>query len=59
MLRDGRPVRVPVTTGLSDGTSIELLSGELGPADAVITGIETPRQQRGNMAPPPGMGGRH
>lgn len=38
VLRDGAPVAVPVTPGLSDGTSTEIASGDVGPGDLVITG---------------------
>jgi HlyD family secretion protein len=40
VLRAGQPVRVAVETGLSDGTSIEIRSGELKEGDLVITGSD-------------------
>jgi len=59
VLRNGAPVRVPVETGLSDGTKIEITSGGLSASDLVITADSTsasstpaPTQQRG------GGGGR-
>jgi HlyD family secretion protein len=57
VLRAGKPVRVNVTTGLSDGTSVELVSGELQPGDAVVTGLDSAAPHAQGMAPPPGMGG--
>jgi HlyD family secretion protein len=56
VLRAGKPGPVQVVTGLSDGTSIEVVSGDLEPGDEVLTGVEvTTRNQA--MTPPPGMGG--
>ncbi len=57
VLRDGKPVRVAVVTGLTDGTSVELLSGDLRPGDLVVTGVEVAASGPA-MQPPPGMGGR-
>ncbi len=37
VLRDGRPVAVPVATGLDDDGFTEIVSGELKPGDLVIT----------------------
>ena len=34
--RDGKPVAMPVTTGLEDGTSAELVKGDVKEGDAVI-----------------------
>jgi HlyD family secretion protein len=54
VLRAGVPVRVAVETGLSDGTSIEIKSGELKEGDLVITGSDT-----GGAAPAaPAAGGQ-
>jgi len=36
MLRDGKPAAVPVRVGLDDGTSAEVVSGELREGDRVI-----------------------
>ena len=41
MLRDGKPVRLRVTTGLSDGSQIEVKSSELREGDKVITSAST------------------
>jgi HlyD family secretion protein len=57
VLRDGRPVRVQVVTGLTDGTAVEVLSGELKSGDEVVTGLEVASRSGQAMAPPPGMGG--
>ncbi len=38
VLRDGKPVRVPVRTGATDGSYTEILGGELKAGDQVITG---------------------
>lgn len=37
VLRDGRPIAVPVTTGLDDDSYTEIVGGELKPGDVVIT----------------------
>ena len=37
VLRDGKPVRVAVTTGLDDDTYTEIVKGEINPDDQVIT----------------------
>ena len=57
VLRDGKPVRVQVVTGLTDGTSVEILSGELKSGDVVLTGLEVTARSGQAMTPPPGMGG--
>ena len=36
VLRDGRLVEVPVQLGIDDGSSIEVVSGELAPGDEVV-----------------------
>jgi hypothetical protein len=56
VLRDGKPARVAVRTGLGDGASYEIESDDLEPGDAVIVGLEATAQNR-NLQPPPGMGG--
>jgi HlyD family secretion protein len=57
VLRGGSLVRVGVVTGLTDGTSVELLDGGLRPGDEVVTGSEAAVRGATTMAPPPGMGG--
>ena len=56
VLRDGKPARVQVQTGLGDGASFEVESEVLKQGDAVIVGLEASAQNR-NLQPPPGMGG--
>jgi HlyD family secretion protein len=46
LLRDGKPVRVPVSTGVTDGTWTELLQGDVQPGDALVTDM-TVRPRRG------------
>jgi HlyD family secretion protein len=46
LLRDGKPVRVPVSAGVTDGTWTELLQGDVQPGDALITDM-TVRPRRG------------
>jgi HlyD family secretion protein len=57
VLRHGRPVRVPLLTGLTDGTSVEVVGGELASGDEVVTGVEVAARTGQAMMPPPGMGG--
>jgi HlyD family secretion protein len=56
VLRDGRPMAVPVMTGLTDGAFTEVRSEQLKPDDRVIVGLELSAQGQ-NLQPPPGMGG--
>ena len=39
VLRDGKPMPVHITTGVSDGTLSEVTDGALKPGDLVITGV--------------------
>jgi HlyD family secretion protein len=55
-LRGGRPERVPVMTGLSDGAFVEVRSDRLQVGDQVIVGLEA-ESPAANLQPPPGMGG--
>jgi HlyD family secretion protein len=57
LLRGGKPSRAQVVTGLTDGTSIEVLGGELKAGDEVVTGLEVAARSGQSMMPPPGMGG--
>jgi HlyD family secretion protein len=41
VLREGRPVRVPVTIGLDDGSNAEVVKGDLKPGDQVIVSSAT------------------
>lgn len=67
VLRDGAPVRVPVETGLSDGTNTVITGGGLALGDLVITAdssgksatppggaMGAPGGQRGGSSRPPG-----
>jgi HlyD family secretion protein len=51
VLREGKPVSVPVAVGLEDGTSAEIAKGELGEGDQVIVA-------EANTAAKPGTPGR-
>ena len=37
MLRDGKPVPIPVVAGLDDDTYTEIVKGDLQPGEQVIT----------------------
>ena len=52
LLRDGKPVAVPLAPGLDDDTNTEVLSGELRPGDRVIMG-EQQGQARAGALPVP------
>jgi len=54
ILKDGSPRRVRVTTGISDGTYTELVSGDLNPGQEVI--VETlAKGKEANKRPGPGF----
>jgi HlyD family secretion protein len=53
---DGELQSVPVQTGISDGTSTEVISGSLSEGDQVIVGIEQLRADRKASDLPPGFG---
>jgi multidrug efflux pump subunit AcrA (membrane-fusion protein) len=55
-LRAGRLERVPVLTGITDGTAVEVRSDQLKPGDLVVVGTESASRGE-NLQPPPGMGG--
>jgi HlyD family secretion protein len=48
---------VTVQTGISDGVSTEVVSGQLSEGDPIVVGIETPRGERRSSDLPPGFGG--
>jgi len=49
-LVDGKPKMTYVKTGLSDGSTTQMLEGELQPGDQLITEIQgLPTQTRGRM----------
>ncbi len=56
VLRDGRPIRVAVMTGISDGAAVEIASDALKPGDLVVVGMETAASKTA-LQPPPGLGG--
>ena len=51
---DGSPLGVSVTTGISDGSFVELVSGELKENDEVIVEQITPGKKPGGMGSPMG-----
>lgn len=53
VLREGKPVRVPIKTGVSDGSFTEISEGELKDGDQVITEAELPE---GSKPATPGGG---
>jgi HlyD family secretion protein len=63
VLKDGKPVPVRVTIGISDGSFTEIVAGDLKEGDAVITdvaggtpaGAQNGRSGRSGMRPPRGM----
>jgi HlyD family secretion protein len=57
ILKDGKPVRVRVMTGISDGTFTEVRTDSLKEGDMVVTGLESPAASANGLTPPPGMGG--
>jgi hypothetical protein len=57
VLRGGKPEPVRVLTGLSDGTTVEVVSRDLQAGDLVITGQDLPVAGNAGLQPPPGLGG--
>jgi HlyD family secretion protein len=57
VLRNGKPIRVEIETGLTDGTSVEIVGGDLKVGDQVLTGVEVAASAGASLQPPPGMGG--
>jgi HlyD family secretion protein len=53
--KNGKPVAVPVKTGVSDGILTVLLEGNLKEGDTLVTG-ETAQKKNGTGSSPPGMG---
>ena len=52
VLRDGKPVRVVVTTGLDDDTYTEIVKGEINPDDQVIIAEQHSSNSSGRAAAP-------
>ena len=50
VLRDGGPKKIPVVSGLSDGSFAEIVRGELKPGDQVVVD-EVAREERSPTAP--------
>src|SRR5262249_60495490 len=42
VLRDGKPTAIPVTVGIDDGTSAEIIKGDLAQGDQVIVAEAKP-----------------
>jgi len=65
VLRDGKPVPIPVRTGSTDGSSTEIVTNQLKPGDQVIVGggprpkasARTPFGPGGGGGPGGGRGG--
>jgi HlyD family secretion protein len=58
VLRDGKPVRVPITVGLDDGTYAEVVEGDLEPGDQVVVNEVSADNQNGRGSQglrPPGL----
>jgi HlyD family secretion protein len=55
---DGKPKAVPVRLGLTDGTSTEVVSGEVQEGTEVIIGIAGETTGKGRPQPPPSKGPR-
>jgi HlyD family secretion protein len=53
--KDGKPLPVPVKTGVSDGSFTELTGGDLKEGDLLVTG-EAPKGSSPSGGSPPGMG---
>ena len=58
VVRDDRPVQVPVMLGISDGTVTELVKGEVQPGDAVVTDAQATRSASAPAGGFPGGGRR-
>ena len=57
VLRNGKPEKIAVVTGLTDGTFVEIRSGEIKEGDPVVVGVEQTANRGNQLAPPPGLGG--
>jgi HlyD family secretion protein len=56
VLKDGKPERIMVRVGITDGSFTEVRGGELKPGAKLIVGSEL-TARNSNLQPPPGMGG--
>jgi hypothetical protein len=58
VLKNGKPEKIAVVTGLTDGTFVEIRSGEIKEGDPVVVGLDQSANRNANqLAPPPGLGG--
>ncbi|HKQ58505.1 MAG TPA: efflux RND transporter periplasmic adaptor subunit, partial [Candidatus Eisenbacteria bacterium] len=57
VLEAGKPKRVMVLTGITDGSYTEVRTDKLTPGDKLIVGSETTAARNTGLQPPPGMGG--
>jgi HlyD family secretion protein len=58
VLRDGRPTRVRLVVGMTDGSFTEVVAGDLAEGDALITDVLGTPEARGARPPGPGGGMR-
>ena len=58
VLRNGYPEPVGIRTGISDGTSTELVEGKLAPGDLLVTDAMGPASRAGGSSGGPPRGGR-
>jgi hypothetical protein len=56
VLVNGKPERIMLLSGITDGAFTEVQSDQLKPGDKVIVGMEISARSA-NLQPPPGMGG--
>lgn len=56
-LEAGKPKRVMVLTGITDGSFTEVRTDKIQPGDKVIVGSEATAARSTGLQPPPGMGG--
>ena len=58
VLKDGKPVGIPVRTGISDGAFTEVQADGLVAGSLVVLGLDvSAAPNRAGLTPPPGMGG--
>jgi len=51
ILKEGKPTRVPITIGISDGAFTEVMSGDLKEGQGVVTESLARTQKPGNGGP--------
>ena len=58
VLKDGKPMGIPVRTGISDGAFTEVQADGLVAGSLVVLGLDvSAAPNRAGLTPPPGMGG--